>query len=186
MPDSVLVQVTGLAELGRALNSIPAILATRVMRGALHAAGDVFGAAIEATEPVRTGALKEDEMVVAVHVSGDLTNNWMQIGPGYDRGKLTVRGVKRNKRGDLEAIVDTTESPGVYDLFVEMGHKAPGRGVRNQLRRRAHDVEFGGRSTPAHPFMRPAFEASKQEALETFVVYVRGGLDAVIREASRS
>lgn len=156
MPELVTVEIKGLQQLGRALNSIPAVLATRIMREALHAAGDVMAAAAEATAPVRTGALRED-VIVKVHVSGDLRSNYVLVGPGYDRGDLKVRGVRRNRRGQLEAVVDTTESPGVYGKF----------------------LEFGTKNMSARPWLRPAFEASKQEAVEVFTEFVRAGLAGV-------
>jgi HK97 gp10 family phage protein len=155
------------------------------MRGALHAAGDVFAGAIESTAPVRTGELKDD-IIVAVHVSGDLRENYVIVGPGYDRGKLLVRGTKIGRRGETEAIVNTSDSPGVYALFVERGHAAPGHGKAQQRKgKSAHEIEYGGRSTPAHPFMRPAWEVSKDAGLEAFVAYVRAGL-AGVAAAARS
>ncbi|HEY3972314.1 MAG TPA: HK97-gp10 family putative phage morphogenesis protein [Candidatus Sulfotelmatobacter sp.] len=187
MPDAITIQVDGLDELGRALESIPAVLATRVMRGALHAAGDVMAEAIELTAPVRSGALKAD-IITKVRVGSDLSDNYVIVGPGYERGALTVKGVTRNKRGGIEAVVDTTESPGVYAAFVERGHRPPGHGVRNDRAGKhshAHELEFGGASTPPHPFMRPAFDSSKEAALDTFVEYVRAGLNGVI-EAVRN
>jgi HK97 gp10 family phage protein len=185
MPDSITVEVKGLAELGRALSSMPAVLATRVMRGALHAAGDVMANAIEALTPVLTGALKAD-IIVKVHVGSDLSNNYVIVGPGYDRGTLLVRGVRQGRHG-AEPLVNTTDSPGVYGMFVELGHRAPGRGAINaRAENRAAQSHQAGGETPPHPFMRPGFESSENEALETFVVYVREGLDAVaaaVREA---
>lgn len=162
MPDQITVEVRGLAQLGRALQSIPAVLATRVMREALHAAGDVMAAAAEATAPVLSGELKSD-IIVKVHVSGGLDSNYVLVGPGYDRGSLRVRGVRRNRRGALEADVDTTDSPGIYGGFVEEGHA----------------IEFGNGEVPPHPWLRPAFEASKEEAVEVFATYVRAGLEAI-------
>lgn len=184
MPDLITVQVAGLDQLGRALDRIPAVLSTRIMRGALHASGDVMAGAIESTAPARTGALKAD-IIAKVHVGSDLSNNYVVVGPGYDRGGLTVKGVKRNKRGAIEAVVDTTDSPGVYALFVERGHKAPGHGVKNNRAGRgsAHEIEYGGASTPPHPFMRPAYDSSKEAAVEAFADYVRAGLEGVIAAA---
>jgi len=155
MPDELVqMHVTGLAELSRAMLAIPATLSRRIMREALHAFGDVVAVAAEATAPVRTGALRED-VIVKVHVSGDLTRNFVRIGPGYDRAGLPVR-----KRGRFAGRSDTTRSPGVYGKFLELGtHKMP-----------------------PHPWLRPAWEASKDAALETFVAYCRAGLEAVLSE----
>jgi len=154
MADSITVQIKGLDQLGRALQRIPATLSTRIMREALHATGDVMKEAAELTAPVRTGALRED-MIVKVRVSGDLSINYVLVGPGYDRSKLRAR-----KHGKLAGTVDTTVSPGVYGKFLELGTK----------------------NMPPWPWLRPAFEASKEAALATFVAYIRAGLQAVIAE----
>lgn len=166
MADGITVEVRGLAQLGRALNSIPAVFSTRILREALHAAGAVMATAAEATAPVRTGALRAD-IITKVHVSPDLRSNYVLVGPGYDRGSLLVRGTRFNRRGKLEAVVNTADSPGVYGKFVETGHK----------------LEFGGPGVPPHPWLRPAFEASKEAALGAFVAYVRAGLEAVVAAA---
>lgn len=153
MPDEiVLVEVRGLAELGRALDNLPAQLSTRLMRGALHAAGDVMAAEAEITAPMRTGALRAD-IISQVHVSSDLSVNQVKVGPGYDRSHL--RTLKRT--GKLQ----TSSSPGVYGAFVELGT------------RRMHP----------RPWLLPAFESSKQSALDTFVEYIRAGLAAVAAAA---
>lgn len=172
MPDAIQIEVRGLEQLGRALQSIPAVLSTRVMRGALHAAGDVMAEAAESTAPVRSGELKAD-IIVKVHVGSDLSNNYVVVGPGYDRGSLTVRGTRPSlrRKGATEAIVDTSESPGVYGKFVELGHQ---NGHRS-----GGEIEHGSGETPPHPWLRPAFEISKETALETFVEYTRGGLEGV-------
>src|SRR5579863_7222491 len=131
MADSITVEVTGLRELGQALERIPAQLSRQIMRGALHAAGDVWKAAAESTAPVLTGELKKD-IIVSVYVPGDLQHNSVRVGPGYERGSLPVR-----RHGKHSGKVDTTASPGVYGRFVETGHR----------------LEFGGGGVPPHPWL---------------------------------
>jgi HK97 gp10 family phage protein len=179
MADLVQVQIEGLDRLAANLMAIPAQLSTRIMREALHAAGDVMAAAAEATAPVLSGALKED-IVVKVHVGADLSDNYVLVGPGYDRSSLTVRGTRRNRRGGIEAVVDTTESPGVYGKFVELGHKTAQAKARS-----GHEIEFGSHEVPPHPWLAPAFNISREEALETFVAVTAAGLDAVAATMAR-
>lgn len=151
MADAITIEVKGMAELAKNLREIPAQLSTKVMRGALHAAGDVIANAAEATAPVRTGQLRED-IVTKVYVSGDLSFNSVRVGPGYDRNKLPVR-----KRGAHAGRADTSASPGVYGKF----------------------LEFGTRHMAARPWLRPAFELSKEEAVNVFISYIRAGLQAI-------
>jgi HK97 gp10 family phage protein len=177
MSDIVTIEVRGLQQLSRAMLNLPNQLSTRIMREALHAAGEVMALAAEGSAPVRTGELKASIMV-KVHVDNELRNNSVRVGPGYDRGSLLVHGARpnRHKPGGQEAIVDSTESPGVYGKFVELGHRVGHRG--------GAEIEFGSGTVPAHPWLRPAFESSNREALEVFVNFMRAGVETVVRELS--
>ncbi|MDN4040192.1 HK97 gp10 family phage protein [Massilia sp. YIM B02443] len=63
-----------------------------------------------------------------------------------------------------------------YWKFVEFGHKfvprntrvskKTGRTVGWKAHRKAAELEYGTASAPAYPFMRPAFESKKQEAVD--------------------
>lgn len=170
MSDAITFELRGVPELGRALLAIPAQLSTRVMREALHAAGEVIHLAAEGMAPVRSGELKAS-ILTKVHVDPDLRNNWVIIGPGYDRGSLIVQGLTRNRRGGIELQVDATESPGVYGKFVELGHK--------EGHRSGKEIEYGGQ-VPPHPWLTPAFESSKDEAMTVATTVIAAGLKGVI------
>ncbi len=61
-----------------------------------------------------------------------------------------------------------------YWRFVESGHlfvRKRQKGTKESITRRRKEaklmkLEFGSSSVPAHPFMRPAYESKKQEAVE--------------------
>lgn len=62
-----------------------------------------------------------------------------------------------------------------YWKFVEFGHKfvprnkkrgKTGRTVGWKAHRKAAELEYGTASAPAYPFMRPAYESKKQEAVD--------------------
>lgn len=42
-------------------------------------------------------------------------------------------------------------------------------------------IEFGRSGVPAQPFMRPAFESTKQQATAVFAATLRAGIDRVLR-----
>ena len=176
MADGVTVEVKGLAEIGNALQQIPARLATRVMREALHAAGEVMADAARASAPVASGELQGD-IIVKVHVSGDLSNNYMVVGPGYDKAKLVVR-----KRGKYAGRPDTTSSPGVYGMFLELGHRGPGTHVRHA---KGANIEFGSKTSPPRPWLSTAFNSSAEESFGVFAAYVRAGLETVVKELAK-
>jgi hypothetical protein len=99
------------------------------------------------------------------------------VGPLYNRGKLAPR-----KSG----IVVSSDSPGVYDVFVELGHAPPGEAKNKRMARRKHiELEFGGRETPPHPWMRPAWESSKDEGLAALVGTLRDGISESVKEVNK-
>ncbi|MBZ2208474.1 HK97-gp10 family putative phage morphogenesis protein [Massilia soli] len=74
---------------------------------------------------------------------------------------VTVRSGKFGADGDA-----------FYWRFVEQGHKfvprkpKSGKGSTWKAHRRAAELEYGSATVPAYPFMRPAYEARKADAIE--------------------
>jgi HK97 gp10 family phage protein len=163
-------------QLEQNMQAIPAQLEAKIARQALTAGGEIVQAAAEASAPKKSGELAED-IVIKVHVntSGDFSDNYVLIGPGYDRSRLHIR-----KRGKYAGQPDSSTSPGVYGKFVEEGHAPAGGAIeKKRARRRGIEIEFGGRETPPHPWLGPAFNSSKDEALETMAEVMQAGLVAV-------
>lgn len=162
-------EIKGLDVLLRRLDQIPLALSRKVARDALQQAGEVMQAAAEANAPRLTGALEED-IVVQVSVSSDFANNVVRVGPGYNRSSLKTR-----KRGRYAGQPDSTTSPGIYARFVEGGHGMPGFswasrfGSAKQRRRTGRQVELGSHDVPPHPWLKPAFEASRDEAVQILI-----------------
>jgi len=171
------VQIKGLSELASTLQrDLPDAMAKNCIRQSLHAAGDVLASAQEANAPVLTGAMKAD-IGAAVRVDPGALGGYAVVGPLYNRGKLAPR-----KSG----IVVSSDSPGVYDVFVELGHAPPGEAKNKRMARRKHiELEFGGRETPPHPWMRPAWESSKDEALAALVGTLRDGISESVKEVNK-
>jgi hypothetical protein len=118
-----------------------------------------------------------EDIVIKVHVntSGNFHDNYVLIGPGYNRSGLRTR-----KRGKYAGAVDSSTSPGVYGKFVEVGHAPPHMAAeKRKARRSGFEIEFGGRETPPHPWLRPAFDGSKDAALEAMAGVMQSGLVAV-------
>jgi HK97 gp10 family phage protein len=143
------VKVEGLAELQAKLNDMKTDGAKRIMNRALRAGGEVFKEEVEQRAPVRPelpsgtalppGALQHDISVKTI--TGDAKSGIVLVGPG----RLT-RHVAR---------------------WVEFGHRLVRGGTSRLLangKTRGRGSEVG--QVPAHPFMRPAFEAGVQRALE--------------------
>jgi len=163
-------------QLEQNMQAIPAQIEAKIARQALTTGGTIVQAAAEATAPRKTDELAED-IVIKVHVntSGNFHDNYVLIGPGYDRSRLRIR-----RRGKYAGRVDPSTSPGVYGKFDELGHAPPGGAIeKKRAQRRGIEIEFGGRETPPHPWLGPAFEASKDEALGAMAEVMQAGLVAV-------
>lgn len=177
-----IIQIRGLTELGRTLQQdLPDTMAKRCIRESLHAAGAVVAMAAEAAAPVgdskdpQAGALKDDIGTV-VRVDPGAMGGYALVGPLYNRSNL------RSRNGKLV----TTDSPGVYGKFVELGHAPPGMAKEKRMaHRRGIELEFGGRETPPHPWLRPAWEASKGEALSELVGTLRETISQSVREVRK-
>ena len=118
-----------------------------------------------------------DDVGVVVRVDPGAMGGYALIGPLYNRSNLKTG---RNGRAV------TTDSPGVYDVFVERGHAPPGEAKNKRMaRRRGIELEFGGRNTPPHPWMRPAWEGSKGEALSTLVDTLRETISESAQEVRK-
>jgi HK97 gp10 family phage protein len=170
------------AQLERNMQQIPAQLEAKIARQALQAGGEVIQAAAEASAPRRSGELAED-IVIKVHVNtaGNFHDNYVLVGPGYDRSRLRIR-----KRGKYAGRADSSTSPGVYGKFVELGHAPAGMaGEKRKARRSGFQIEFGGRETPPRPWLGPAFETSKEPAIERMAEVMRTGLVAVASELQK-
>jgi HK97 gp10 family phage protein len=180
MPDGIAITgVTGLQDLLRRLDQIPIVLSREVARDALEEAGEVIQAAAEASAPRLTGELADD-IIVEVRVTGDLRSASVRVGPGYDPGSAKTR-----KRGRYAGQKDRTTSPGIYGAFVESGHGMPGFswksrfGSAKQRRRTGRQIELGSHDVPPHPWLKPAFDASADAAVQVLSDRTKEALDRI-------
>lgn len=155
------VRVDGLAELGEALKQFPEKLGQKYLRKATFAAANVIKEDAIARAPVRSGQLQEH---IAVFRRPD--------DPSTAHYAIGVRGIKLNRK--LKKIASKLRKiAGVKHLDI------------------AGDVyywrflEFGTSKMAARPFMRPAFEAQKENALEVFRVALADGVQAAADEVAK-
>ena len=155
-----LIKVHGLQELSQTLMKLPAELEKRVIMGALRAAGQTIRKDAMARAPILE---KPDPRRRA----GTLRKN---ISVRRVKGKTAVYvgvfGASRKKIAAFKAA-------------------GGGKGANNP-----DDpyywkwVEFGTKKMAARPFLRPAFEAQKYEALRMFEVYMRKRLAKEARKVA--
>ena len=119
-----------------------------------------------------TGTLAGDIIVKIVLFQQNL-QSYALIGPGWDPQQYRRVTQGRGAR-NREVFADQTTNPGIYGYFLEVGHRAPGKGLaRNPEYKRAQGAlrkqgrllntytqpssrDYGHLSTPAYPWLEPA------------------------------
>lgn len=165
----VSINIKGLQDLATTLErDLPEAMAKGVIRDALRAGAEVVQDAAEqsAAEHHRTGAMEED-IGIAVRVKNDRSlHGFALVGALYEG--------------------EGTDDPGVYSKFVEEGHAPPGKGrEKAAAARRGIELEFGGKDTPPHPWLRPAWEGSKDQALEAIIESLKDGIEAAAKSVNK-
>lgn len=159
------VKIEGFRELEDSLKQFSRSTGKNVLGRALAKAAEPVRAAAEAKAPKDTGAL---QLSIKTIIRRNLRNKGMVlavIGPQMGAYRtLTnptpyVRGVKRGTMRTYQI----GSSPGVYGNW----------------------VEFGTSDTPAQPFMRPAWEAHKDGALEIMKTELAVEIDKAAARAAR-
>ncbi len=132
--------------IGEKLRDLGPKLARKALRRAVGKVGDMWIAEMKAKVPTDTGNLREsiNKKIVTSKRGNDLSAK-VSVGPTYD--------TKSRKPGD------SSQQPGTYGLFVELGTK----------------------SMSPSPFMRPVFDATADKAVEILADTLREDLDDVVR-----
>lgn len=175
------VTIKGLAELRRALQqTIPLEMQGKALQKALAAGARITVAAArenakrggKAFPDVRTGTL-----VRAIYAKRSKWGNTQTF-------ENRVIGVRRGaKYGKNRVKAGKSNMDAFYWKFVEFGHRV-GTRKSGYLKKRTRPDGAGGKSSgdvPAQPFMRPAFEATKNQA----AVAIRDALKRQIEEAAK-
>lgn len=161
-------QVTGLHELDQKLAELGDKAARKIVRDALKDAGAVFEAAVRARAPVRSGAASGTALP-----PGALQNDIVSILGTTDDGGPTLPAV----------IV----RPGRYTRraaeWVEYGHRQVKGGYLKVLpsgKRRGPGREVG--AVPAHPFIRPSYEAAREQAAQVCCTSLALGIEKAAKK----
>lgn len=154
------IKVEGMAELAKALKALPAEIAGKnggPLRKAIGRAAVVIRDDARRRAPVDTGNLRDNIIAVRKRKSPQGTEGYFVEVRRKRRKYANTRANRRKGR-----VGKTYESLGeaYYGMFVELGTA----------------------KMPAQPFLRPAFESKKVEAVETFRVELAKGIDQAARK----
>lgn len=156
MSDDVTAEIEGLEDLEQMLEQQTPRAARTAVRRATRAGGEIFQLEIEARAPRLTGFLAS-EIVIKSRASGvdddsDATGA-IVVRVGADPKAAQLVGGQRE--GKTLTFKNDPHYAGLEALF----------------------AEFGTKHESARPFMRPSFEAKKDEVLETFQTELRAELE---------
>ena len=155
------LQVKGLAELHKVLQNLPEELEKKVLRNALRAGANEFKKAAQAKVPVKSGALRKS---------------------------IRVKTSARKGRYRLKATVTAGNAEAFYAHMVEFGtasyYTGSGKSVGAPYEikpAKSKALAFLGMARDAvvhpgihpQPFMRPAFDAGSEAAINAFAESVR-------------
>jgi len=146
---SLTISTSGFAALDKALAELPKSTAKAVLKRTLVKAGQPIADEASRLAPVDTGKLR-DRIIVSARlknkVGGAEFAAAMRAGLGKAAAVSALRQARRDAGGGSFA-----------EMFV-----GPARGVLAY----AHLIEFGTVKSPPKPFMRPAWDGKKREALD--------------------
>jgi HK97 gp10 family phage protein len=146
VPDKVTVTVD-LHGLEEDLTRLGPKIAKRLFRKALRAVGEAWVEQVKSAAPVDEGGLRDSIDYV------------IKTSPRDDFGVVTVGPTYDSK--NLKSGASTSESPGVYGMFVEFGLKV--------------------KKYTMHPFMRPTFDGSADRIIQLFADNLRDDLEEAVK-----
>ena len=152
------IEMLGVAQLARELDQFPQVLAKKYLARATYTAAAVIEADAIARAPVRTGELKA-HIAIFKRTSSPTSADY----------RIGVRGIKLNRAGKRLASA-LRRALGVRRINIAGDYYY------------WRFLEFGTSKMAARPFLRPAFEAQKANAVEVFKTILADGVQAAAAE----
>jgi len=157
-------QMTGAEQVAARMRSVGRYIREHAEEVAVREGGKVFQLAMVERTPELTGKTPGSD----------------SLAPGAMRADIKVRVVK-DELGTAAAYIGPTKKTARVARWVEFGHRLVKGGylkfTGSGMKMRGKGKQFG--EVPAHPFLRPAYEASEQSAMEA----VRESLRVSLAEA---
>lgn len=159
--DTDLRHIDGLAKLNDALKQLPDNVAKNILRRSVYAGAKVIRDNARDRAPVFTGSVSEGHPPPGTLKRSIVMKQIAALSGKYRQTFFVA--VRKGKKYQKQGKKGTLSQDAYYAGWVEYGH-----------------VAKGGKSVPAHPFMRPAWDSGKDAALNA----IRDSLKAGIAEES--
>jgi len=167
---SFTVSVEGLRELDKALGELPKATARNVLKRTLAKAAQPVVDAARQRAPVKTGKLR-DSIIASTRIKNKVGNAEFAAAMREGLGVAAARSALRQARRDAKGQGSFAE------LFV-----GPSTGAIPY----AHIMEFGSIKDAPQPYMRPAWDATKKQALDIIKAELGGEIIRAARRVGRS
>jgi len=185
MSDTATLSMPNLADFLRELQALPKAIRERAVKGAVATAASVVRKDAIARAPLWTGEVQEGhpppgtlkKAIYQTRMVDECTPTLEVWKVDAHKGKAVRNvGKKTSKFGPTQGV----NKDAFYAAWVEYGHftrtpKGPGKRKTRQL---AGIAAGTVRWVPPHPFMRPAFETKKTEALNAMAEYLHNEMQA--------
>lgn len=155
------VRIEGLEELARALKELPKRLARNGLRASVYAGAKVIRDEARLKAPVATKALGPNQQP-----------------PGTLKRAIIMKQIPEKSDAQKQ----------VFHVAVRRGkqyRKQGKKGTLSQDAYYAHFVEFGTVKMSARPFMRPAFEGRKNDAVEAIRTRLAERVEAAAQDLTK-
>ena len=185
MSDGVAASITGLEGLMAELRALPALMQQRVIRGAVGTGANIIKReavvlAPEWTGPVSKGHPPPGTLKRAIYAARlmdkctSTTEVWIV---GVRSGKAARHyGTKNSKAGPTQG----KNLDAYYGRWVEYGHHVRASKSDKKNLHSGAVLKTGAYSVAPKPYMRPAFETKKNEAVQAMQDYINRHLVAAV------
>lgn len=161
------VRTSGFADLDKALAELPKATARNVLKRTLRKAGEPIAEKARRLAPVDTGQLRD-----SIAVSPKIRN---KVGSAEFAAVMRAGGTRSEARQALIA-ARRASGPGSFEVMYVGPTALP----------HAHMMEFGTSTLSAQPFMRPAWDGEKMNALGIMKTELGSQIIAAAKRISRS
>jgi HK97 gp10 family phage protein len=169
------VEIEGLKELQLALLDLPRKVAKNVIRSVANSGAAIIRQEAKNRAPVYTGEVSQGHPPPGTLKRSIVTKYARELSDEFNANYLVT--VRQGKKYQKQGKKGNLSQDAFYAQWVEYGHHyAPpgksGYGSRNALMadvRSGKALVAGSQYVSPRPFMRPAFESKKQEALDTMM-----------------
>jgi HK97 gp10 family phage protein len=180
-----LLHVDGLSELKKALQQLPKNIAKNVLRGAVNAGAVVIRDEAKLRAPVMPEAAPDHQPPGTLRRAIIVKQIPEKSGATQQTYYVTVRQGKRYRGQGAKG---NKSQDAFYAKWVEFGHyyvPPKPKGASWKKHRDMTKGNAGAKWVPPKPFLRPAFEAKKRDAVAAIKAYLEKRIPQEVEKARR-